>query len=1189
MPTEDDLSQAGGTLISKSTYTNTDDALSATQYDDRHFPYASVVETKAYEVGGAENGGEVTDTVTDNNNPDAYGNFANIDTTVTAGSASPYSTDSWTTDTTASYVDDASTWCVALPSSISIAKTAYGEATITHTNTYTRDTRNGTWCRSSQVIEDANKSSYDVTKVFQYDAFGNVSQMTVSGAGISPARVWNYKWGTTGQFQVDIQDPVGTAQGYEEAIGYNYALGLKKSDVIQTTGGVQNTPPTTWTYDGLGELQTEGFPDGTSLNWTYATCTLSSCESDAQAFEAVSQTAKDTSGAQISAATTYLDSFGRTVAATKLLMDGTEALTEQQYDQFGNVVKQSTPCNGSSCPAYWTSTTYDALNRPTNISSPDPQNPNIQDPTTISYAGGTTTTTNADNETSLQVTDVTGAARETTDGTEHGQQFTLDSDGNILLVAGAPGSITMTYYYGGEGDYAATRIDPALGSWSYSPDALGDVLSYQDAKGQQFKTTYDGLGRPTQRSDGWTASGSETVTSWTWGVTPASHDVGQLDEAQTTTVDGTYVDQRSYDGDSRLATRAITIPGDAKYTYSYTYNPQGLPGTLQYPAGGSYSGPKLNYGYTNGILASVTDASAGTIYWKANAVNALGQVTQDTLGSGTVTERTFLPTSGLLTKAISGPTAGSATLQNQSYLYDSLGNVIQRQQTLASNSLTENFIYDADNRVKSSQLINGSTTTTNLQVSYNADGSIAQKMETGGTDTPVAYTPQWTSFNYPRVITATLPTGQSESATFDYGPDRQRWRMVYTEGSASETTEYIGGMMEKVSSSSSTQYRYYIQGADGLAAIVASAGSGSPAVNYALEDQESSIATLLTSAGTAAANESFTAYGNRREASTWSGPPTTTEENTMDGITRQGFTGQTVLGQMGLNHMNGRVEDAVSGSFLSPDPGINDPYNTQDYNRYTYVYNNPLTNIDPSGFVCTEVGSGGSVTVTLPDGTQVGGYTAPDLECSFDFPVPDDNIVIADGGSAGTPAAQNTQQQTQQQTECPVPTSPGSSGSSKAESIPVPVTPPLVGPLVAVLGRLSVWLAALSISGDTYTQFVIRGGLAAPQNLITGSTRVPGSNLSGFSVTTAPNMSVSELAAVANYPNAMISYTTTANLAGVGVPVVPTPTAANALHATAVVPVPLDPKKAAEISAVFARIPNPSRCGGSGGGGVGGG
>ncbi|HEY6645023.1 RHS repeat-associated core domain-containing protein [Povalibacter sp.] len=69
-----------------------------------------------------------------------------------------------------------------------------------------------------------------------------------------------------------------------------------------------------------------------------------------------------------------------------------------------------------------------------------------------------------------------------------------------------------------------------------------------------------------------------------------------------------------------------------------------------------------------------------------------------------------------------------------------------------------------------------------------------------------------------------------------------------------------------------------------------------------------------------------------------------------DATLRQGFTFQTVLGRMGLNHMNGRVQDAISGTFLSPDPTIPDPMNTQAFNRYAYVYNNPLTLTDPSGF-----------------------------------------------------------------------------------------------------------------------------------------------------------------------------------------------------------------------------------------------
>ncbi len=48
--------------------------------------------------------------------------------------------------------------------------------------------------------------------------------------------------------------------------------------------------------------------------------------------------------------------------------------------------------------------------------------------------------------------------------------------------------------------------------------------------------------------------------------------------------------------------------------------------------------------------------------------------------------------------------------------------------------------------------------------------------------------------------------------------------------------------------------------------------------------------------------------------------------------------------------MNGRVYDPNIGRFLSADPHIQAPYNTQSYNRYSYVLNNPLKYTDPSGY-----------------------------------------------------------------------------------------------------------------------------------------------------------------------------------------------------------------------------------------------
>lgn len=49
--------------------------------------------------------------------------------------------------------------------------------------------------------------------------------------------------------------------------------------------------------------------------------------------------------------------------------------------------------------------------------------------------------------------------------------------------------------------------------------------------------------------------------------------------------------------------------------------------------------------------------------------------------------------------------------------------------------------------------------------------------------------------------------------------------------------------------------------------------------------------------------------------------------------------------------MNGRIYDPTLGRFLQADPFIQAPKNSQNYNRYSYVLNNPMSIVDPSGFI----------------------------------------------------------------------------------------------------------------------------------------------------------------------------------------------------------------------------------------------
>ena len=68
----------------------------------------------------------------------------------------------------------------------------------------------------------------------------------------------------------------------------------------------------------------------------------------------------------------------------------------------------------------------------------------------------------------------------------------------------------------------------------------------------------------------------------------------------------------------------------------------------------------------------------------------------------------------------------------------------------------------------------------------------------------------------------------------------------------------------------------------------------------------------------------------------------------------RGYTGHEHLTAFGLINMNARLYDPVIGRFLSPDPRLQNPYSSQNYNRYSYCLNNPLVYTDPNGefFFC---------------------------------------------------------------------------------------------------------------------------------------------------------------------------------------------------------------------------------------------
>ena len=69
-----------------------------------------------------------------------------------------------------------------------------------------------------------------------------------------------------------------------------------------------------------------------------------------------------------------------------------------------------------------------------------------------------------------------------------------------------------------------------------------------------------------------------------------------------------------------------------------------------------------------------------------------------------------------------------------------------------------------------------------------------------------------------------------------------------------------------------------------------------------------------------------------------------------NGHVTRGYTDHEMLADLGLVHMNGRIYDPVLARFLSADPNVDGVYDSQGYNRYSYVGNNPMNRTDPSGY-----------------------------------------------------------------------------------------------------------------------------------------------------------------------------------------------------------------------------------------------
>jgi len=113
---------------------------------------------------------------------------------------------------------------------------------------------------------------------------------------------------------------------------------------------------------------------------------------------------------------------------------------------------------------------------------------------------------------------------------------------------------------------------------------------------------------------------------------------------------------------------------------------------------------------------------------------------------------------------------------------------------------------------------------------------------------------------------------------------------------------------------------------------------------YLHRDYQGSILAITDQAGVVQEKRLFDAWGNITRVQDGNGN-NLTKLNVID----RGYTGHEHLTGVNLIHMNGRLFDPVVHRFLQPDNFVQDPFNTQNFNRYGYCLNNPTKFKDVNG------------------------------------------------------------------------------------------------------------------------------------------------------------------------------------------------------------------------------------------------
>lgn len=248
-----------------------------------------------------------------------------------------------------------------------------------------------------------------------------------------------------------------------------------------------------------------------------------------------------------------------------------------------------------------------------------------------------------------------------------------------------------------------------------------------------------------------------------------------------------------------------------------------------------------------------------------------------------------------------------------------------------------------------------------MRLNYSSNGNIAYKSDVGnykydpsrpeavgkldntaGTVPTLTQDLVWNSVN--KVSTIKHPQNNLEYR-FTYGVDNHKNKVErFLDGTLTET-EFFANLYNKILYPNGTSKEIIcIDGPDGTFAVRVKGTDNVAKLYYIGADHQGNLQALINTNGTIAEEFSYDAWGRRRNPSTW-----TYTNVPVPNLVKFGYSLHDHYDEVGIIDMRGRLYDPLVGQMLSADKFVGSDQRADGYNRYNYVFNNPLKYKDVSG------------------------------------------------------------------------------------------------------------------------------------------------------------------------------------------------------------------------------------------------